>query len=113
MLPPLLSIFTDVFDDFFRFLAAILYEHMDFTDHNFWQQVALHIHNFQAANPDLAEQFTQHDLFAEDFAHSCLNRLQLGNNKQMVDLTDPANSLQFAGRISNPVAPFKHHLSTT
>ena len=44
-----------------------------------------------------------HDLFAEDFALSCLNRLQLSNNQQMVDLTDQASSLQFAGRLANPL----------
>jgi hypothetical protein len=39
--------------------------------------------------------------------HSCLNRLQLRNNQQMVDLTDPAGNLQFAGTLRNPVAAFR------
>ena len=43
-------------------------------------------------------------LDAEDFAHSCLNRLQLRNATQMVDLTDPSGSLLYAGRLANPVA---------
>ncbi|MBB0991302.1 IucA/IucC family siderophore biosynthesis protein, partial [Dietzia sp. SLG510A3-30A2] len=37
------------------------------------------------------------------FKHSCLNRLQLRNTRQMVDLTDQAASLQFAGTLANPL----------
>jgi hypothetical protein len=36
------------------------------------------------------------------FTLSCLNRLQLRNNRQMVDLTDPSGALQFAGTLPNP-----------
>ena len=43
-------------------------------------------------------------LFAPRFKHSCLNRLQLRNTRQMVDLTDQAGSLQFAGTLANPLA---------
>ena len=43
-------------------------------------------------------------LFAPRFEHSCLNRLQLLNTLQMVDLTDQAASLQYAGTLENPVA---------
>ena len=103
----LLSIFTDVFDDFFRFMSVILYQHMAYSDRCFWQAVASHIKTFQKNNSDLTPVFKQHDLFIDAFDHSCLNRLQLGNNKQMVDLTDPAGSLQFAGKINNPIAPYK------
>lgn len=42
-------------------------------------------------------------LFAPRFKHSCLNRLQLRNTRQMVDLTDQAGSLQFAGTLANPL----------
>jgi len=48
----------------------------------------------------------KHDVFAAEFAHSCLNRLQLGNNQQMVDLSDPGSSLKFAGTLTNPIAEF-------
>jgi hypothetical protein len=44
------------------------------------------------------------DLRAGSFAHSCLNRLQLRNTLQMVDLGDQASSLLFAGEMDNPVA---------
>ena len=47
-----------------------------------------------------------HDLFADEFALSCLNRLQLRNNRQMVDLTDPSAALQLAGTLRNPIAPY-------
>jgi len=54
-------------------------------------------------NPEHAERFEQHDLFAERFALSCLNRLQLRDSRQMVDLQDPAGSLQLVGELENPI----------
>ena len=48
----------------------------------------------------------QYDLFADEFALSCLNRLQLRNNQQMVDLQDPAGALQLVGTLRNPLAPY-------
>jgi siderophore synthetase component len=56
--------------------------------------------------PELAAKFEQYDLFAPEFALSCLNRLQLRDNKQMVDLADPAGALQLIGTLKNPVAGF-------
>ena len=38
------------------------------------------------------------------FALSCLNRLQLRDSRQMVDLQDPAGSLQLVGELENPIA---------
>ncbi|MCG8388904.1 MAG: hypothetical protein MJA30_25350, partial [Cytophagales bacterium] len=49
----------------------------------------------------------RYDLFAPEFTLSCLNRLQLRNHKQMLDLADPVGSLQFAGTLKNPIAPYK------
>ena len=48
----------------------------------------------------------RYDLFGEEFALSCLNRLQLRDNQQMVDLADPAGALQLVGTLPNPVARF-------
>jgi len=45
-------------------------------------------------------------LFVSEFDACCLNRLQLRNNKQMLDLADPIDSLQFVGKLKNPVAAF-------
>ena len=100
----LLSIFTDVFDCFFRYLVAILVREQRITQSEFWQHVSLCVKAYQNANPALKARFKEYDFFSDEFAHSCLNRLQLGNNKQMVDLTDPAGSLQFAGSLNNPVS---------
>ncbi|WP_211093170.1 IucA/IucC family protein [Flammeovirga agarivorans] len=102
-----LTIFTDVFDCFFRFVAQILDEHCDVSEEHFWGLVAQCIYQYQQEHPALEEKFKASDLFADDFILSCLNRLQLQNNKQMVDLSDPVNSLQFIGRIKNPIAQFK------
>jgi siderophore synthetase component len=102
-----LSIFTDVFDGFFRYLAQILAEQGNYPEDHFWRRVAACLADYERAHPDLAEKFARYDLFAPEFAHSCLNRLQLSNNEQMIDLLDPAKNLQFAGTLKNPVAPFR------
>ncbi|OIK24608.1 IucA/IucC family protein [Streptomyces malaysiense] len=100
----LLSIFTDVFDCFFRFLAAILAAEGVLTEDEFWRTVAEVSREYQEANPQLADRFRQYDLFAPEFALSCLNRLQLRDNRQMVDLTDPSGALQLVGTLRNPLA---------
>lgn len=101
-----LAIFTDVFDCIFRFLAALLVDDGKLTEEQFWEAAADIIHEYQDTNPDLASQFARHDLFAEDFQLSCLNRLQLRNNQNMLDLDDPSGGLQMAGRLANPLARF-------
>lgn len=102
----LLSIFTDVFDCFFRFLSSILVSEGICTEETFWRAVADCAHDYQESMPALAEKFERYDFFAEEFQLSCLNRLQLRNNKQMVDLSDPSAALQLIGTLKNPVAPF-------
>lgn len=103
-----LSIFIDVFDGFFRYLNQILVEHMGFPEQQFWKLVAQCIYAYQDEHPALAEKFKRYDFFMPEFAHSCLNRLQLVNNQQMIsDLMEQADSLQFAGNLINPIAQFK------
>ena len=53
---------------------------------------------------DRPEAAARYDVFRAEFRHSCLNRLQLRNTLQMVDLTDQAESLVFAGTLKNPIA---------
>jgi len=102
----LLSIFTDVFDCFFRFLAANLAAEGIVEEDDFWRTVAEVTREYQRSVPELADKFKQYDMFAPEFALSCLNRLQLRNNQQMVDLADPAGALQLIGTLKNPVAGF-------
>ncbi|MFD4263128.1 IucA/IucC family protein [Streptomyces sp. NPDC058534] len=100
----LLSIFTDVFDCFFRFLAANLAGEGIVEEDGFWRTVAEVTREYQASVPELADKFDRYDMFAPEFALSCLNRLQLRDNRQMVDLADPAGALQLIGRLENPLA---------
>ncbi|MFJ9536359.1 IucA/IucC family protein [Streptomyces sp. NPDC101225] len=102
----LLSIFTDVFDCFFRFLSAVLADEGVLAEDDFWRTVAEVVRAYQRSVPELADKFERYDLFAPKFALSCLNRLQLRDNRQMVDLADPAGALQLAGTLKNPVAGF-------
>lgn len=101
-----LAVFTDVFDCIFRFLAAILVEDGTLREEEFWGTAAAVVREYQQRHPELAGQFAMHDLFAADFELSCLNRLQLRNNQQMLDLTDPSGGLQMVGRLANPLARF-------
>ncbi|MFJ7297694.1 IucA/IucC family protein [Streptomyces collinus] len=102
----LLSIFTDVFDCFFRFLAANLAGEGILEEDDFWRTVAEVTRAYQESKPELGDKFKQYDMFAPEFALSCLNRLQLRNNEQMVDLSDPSGALQLVGNLRNPIAEF-------
>lgn len=107
----ILSIFTDVFDCFFRFLAEKLEVHMNFSEHNFWQLVAECIYEYQEEYPQYAAKYERYDLFVDEFDRCCLNRLQLGNTKQMLNLADPIESLKLVGTLENPLAKFKKNSS--
>ncbi|MFF1480248.1 IucA/IucC family protein [Streptomyces sp. NPDC058301] len=100
----LLSVFTDVFDCFFRFLNATLVSEGVLEESEFWAAVAECVASYQASVPELSDKFKQYDMFAPEFALSCLNRLQLRDNRQMVDLADPAGALQLVGTVRNPIA---------
>ena len=102
----LLSVFTDVFDCFFRFLGATLAAEGVLDEDDFWRTVAECVRGYQESTPELADRFAQYDVFAETFALSALNRLQLRNNRQMVDLADPSAALQLVGDLVNPIARF-------
>ncbi|MCK9792641.1 GNAT family N-acetyltransferase [Isoptericola sp. 4D.3] len=100
-----LAIFTDVFDGVLRHLAGILAVDGVLGEDRFWAVVADVVDRHGAEHPDLAPRGgTGVDLRAPRFAHSCLNRLQLRNTLQMVDLTDQSASLLYAGTMANPVA---------
>ncbi len=109
----LLAIFIDVFDGFFRHMNQILVEHSCGTEDLFWDAVARCVARYQTEHPELAARFAQYDLFAPEFLHSCLNRLQLGNNLQMVNLADPAGNLKMAGNLQNPLAGRRDGYSVT
>ncbi|MGF0115731.1 GNAT family N-acetyltransferase [Promicromonospora sp. Marseille-Q5078] len=96
-----LSVFTDVFDGVLRHLAGILAVDGVLGEDRFWAVVADVVDRHGDEHPDLAGRV---DLRAQRFAHSCLNRLQLRNTLQMVDLTDQSASLLYAGTMANPAA---------
>ncbi|WP_038960203.1 IucA/IucC family C-terminal-domain containing protein, partial [Yersinia pestis] len=65
------------------------------------------IHTYQAQHPAMAKKFKKFDLFKADFVRTCLNRLQMANNQQMIDLDDREKNLKFAGTLVNPIHVFK------
>lgn len=107
----LLSIFTDVFDCFFRFLSEILATQCEFPEQRFWKLVADCIQEYQHDFPELNSKFKQFNLFQSEFKRCCLNRLQLSNSKQMLDLSNPIESLKLEGVLQNPIAIYNTTLS--
>ncbi|HVI46122.1 MAG TPA: IucA/IucC family siderophore biosynthesis protein [Chitinophaga sp.] len=104
----ILSIFTQAFDCFFRFLSHILVEHAAFPEEQFWQLVAARITAYQERYPGLQDKFERIDLFAPEIVKTCLNRLQIRNNRKMVDhMYNPFKSQQFAGTLKNPMTVYK------
>ncbi|GAB2882588.1 IucA/IucC family protein [Nocardioides pacificus] len=100
----LLAIWSDVMDCFLRFLAGLLDEAEVLTAEDFWAEAAACARRYQAEHPELADRFACHDLFAERIPRMCMNRLQLRDNQQMVDLADPSSALALAGPLENPLA---------
>lgn len=101
------GIFTDVFDCYFRHLAAILDDKGVLPEQRFWSLVAKCVEDYQASQPQLAEKFARHDLFIAEFPRNCINRLQLRDNQQLLDPNDPAKGFQYAGTLRNPLAAAK------
>ncbi|WP_299118876.1 IucA/IucC family siderophore biosynthesis protein [uncultured Tenacibaculum sp.] len=107
----ILSIFTDVFDCIFRFMGQQLDTHANFSEYNFWQLVAECVYEYQEEHPEFSEKYERYDLFVNEFDRCCLNRLQLGNTKQMLTLADPIESLKLEGTLINPLAQFKKEVA--
>ncbi len=99
-----LPILTDVFDGFLRHLAGILDEDGLLVESRFWAAVRACIEDHEADHPELAEAAKRYDLLRPEFRHSCLNRLQLRNTLEMVDLSGPVESMLHAGTLLNPAA---------
>ncbi|WP_298739710.1 IucA/IucC family siderophore biosynthesis protein [uncultured Chitinophaga sp.] len=108
----ILSIFTQAFDCFFRFLQQILVEHAGFAEEAFWQLVANCILAYQQQHPELQDKFNRINLFAPEITKTCLNRLQIRNNRKMVDhMYNPFKSQQFAGTLKNPMTKHQQQLT--
>lgn len=100
-------ILLDIFDCIFRYLAPIMDKHTEVSEAQFWELVADNVRDYQAQHPQLADKFARYDLFKDSFVRTCLNRIQLNNNQQMIDLADREKNLRFAGGIDNPLAAFR------
>lgn len=98
------GIFTDVFDCYFRHLAAILDERGILDEGRFWGLVAECAATYQAAQPQYAEKFVRHDVFMREFPRNCINRLQLRDNQQLLDPNDPEKGFEYAGTLENPIS---------
>jgi len=99
-----LAVHTDVMDGVLRYVAAILAEDGLLDDAGFWALAREVVEEHAGDHPELSGTAARYDLLRPEFRHSCLNRLQLRNTLEMVDISDQASSLAFAGTIANPLA---------
>ncbi|GAA4726449.1 GNAT family N-acetyltransferase [Nocardioides endophyticus] len=99
-----LALHADVFDGVLRHLAAILHVDGVLDEGAFWAEVGRCLRQHAEEHPELADAAAAYDLFRAEFRRSCLNRLQLRNTLEMVDISDQAESLIYAGTLDNPVA---------
>lgn len=100
-----LGVHTDVMDGVLRHLSAILDQAGMLDAHEFWMLARDRMLSLkERERADELHHDTWEALFARTFKHSCLNRLQLRDTREMVNLTDQAGSLQFAGALDNPVS---------
>ncbi|WP_310889675.1 GNAT family N-acetyltransferase [Clavibacter capsici] len=97
-----LTVFTDVMDGFLRFAAALVADRDDLGPDGLWRVAAEALADHERAHPELGERFSRFDLFTPSFDRSCLNRLQLRDNRRMVDLQAPV--MQVHGSLRNPLA---------
>ncbi len=100
----LLSIFTQIFDCYFRFLNEVLVAHLDYPEEQFWSLASDCIRAYQTRHPELEEKFRKYDLFAAEIPKTCLNRLQIRNSKKMIDMASPFRNQHFAGVLKNPLS---------
>ena len=106
-----LPLFTQIFDSIFRFISAILVEHGDFSENEFWKLVADCILDYQKEHPEFNEDYQKYDLFVKEFSPDALNRLQLNNNRQLRNRANPFQDLPYIGNMKNPIYPYQHGTS--
>ncbi|HEX8015765.1 MAG TPA: IucA/IucC family siderophore biosynthesis protein [Flavobacterium sp.] len=106
----ILSIFTQIFDSFFRYLNHVLVEHINLPEEDFWSLVAECITEYQSEYPELEDKFKKYDLFATEIIKTCSNRLQMQNSQKMIDGSDPFRNQKFAGFLKNPLSVYQAKL---
>lgn len=99
-----LAVHTDVMDGVLRYVAAILAEDGLLDDAGFWAVAREVVEDHLTSHPELSAAAERYDLLRPTFRRSCLNRLQLRNTLEMVDISDQAESLIFSGELDNPLA---------
>ncbi|QHS60489.1 IucA/IucC family protein [Chitinophaga agri] len=107
-----LPLFTQIFDGIFRFIAAILEEHMDYPEKRFWELVANVVLEYRQQHPQLEQKFEQFDLFVKEISPDALNRLQISNNRQLRNRANPFD-VPSIGLVENPIAAFRPASSFT
>ena len=99
-----LALHTDVFDGVLRHLAAILPRRRRARRGDFWAEVGRACGSTRGTSRSSPTRWRRTTSSGRSSGTSCLNRLQLRNTLEMVDLSDQAESLIYAGTLDNPIA---------
>lgn len=68
---------SGLFVGHFRYLARIVEQHLDISEHRFWEMVCEVVLDYQRSFPELKERFALFDLFTPEIDRLCLNRNRL------------------------------------
>lgn len=98
-----LALHTDVLVGVLRHLAGILDADGVLPASDFWAEVARCVRQHAEEHPHLADEHKRYDLLRPTFRHSCVNRLQLRDTRQMLDLGGDGDQLMYAGELDNPL----------
>ena len=98
-----LPIFTQLIDSIFRFISVILDDSGTMLASDFWAIVAGIILEYQNENSHLSEKFDKYSLFVDKFQSDALNRMQLRNNRQLRDRSNPFSGKENVGHFLNPL----------
>ncbi|GAA4680993.1 GNAT family N-acetyltransferase [Nocardioides nanhaiensis] len=95
---------TDVMVGVLRHLAGILDDEGVLPASELWAEVRRCVRQHADEHPDLALEHKRYDFSRPTFKHSCVNRLQLRDTRQMLDLSGDGDQMMYAGELDNPLA---------
>ena len=93
-------IFTDIVDGVLRHLQTVLHRSGVLPPQRLWSVLSEVIADHRASP---RERRRAMDLAVPSFAHSCLNRLQLRNTLEMVDIGNASESMIHVAELENPL----------
>jgi siderophore synthetase component len=86
-------IFTGLFIVHYRYISSIFMADFQFSEADFWQQVADVVYEFHAEHPEFAERIEKFAIQREQFEKICLNRVRLFSHGYADDAERPVPTI--------------------